>query len=134
MILNERRGLAGVKAPRPAGPAAPAGEVRAGAGRGAADVFFAEVDATLGQVVRGHFQGDLVAGQDADAVLAHLAGEVRRDFVAVFQRHEESRVGQHLVDGALHVDEFFLGHSFTWVSFRTGSSSRARRTHDTASP
>jgi hypothetical protein len=37
--------------------------------------------------------------------------------------HEKTRVGQHLVHGALHVDEFFLGHSFTWVC-RYGGSCR----------
>src|SRR5690606_28966954 len=33
-------------------------------------------DATLGEVVRGHFDLDPVAGEDADVVLAHAAGDV----------------------------------------------------------
>src|SRR5262249_21371624 len=53
-----------------------AAELRAGARarqRGGALVLVAEVDAPLGQVVGRHLDGDAVAGQDADAVLLHLA-------------------------------------------------------------
>uniref|UniRef100_A0A0N4Z8I8 LigA n=1 Tax=Parastrongyloides trichosuri TaxID=131310 RepID=A0A0N4Z8I8_PARTI len=51
-------------------------------------------DTALGQVVRGHFDQDLVAGEDADVVLAHLAGDMGDDFVPIFQRTRKvSRAG-----------------------------------------
>src|SRR5262245_2945349 len=42
-------------------------------------------DAALGQVVGGHFDENLVARQNADAVLAHAAGRVGDDLVFVFE-------------------------------------------------
>ena len=45
----------------------------------------AEGDAGAGQIIRGHFHGHPVAQQNADVVLAHLAGEICQHFVAVFE-------------------------------------------------
>src|SRR6185503_13849919 len=42
-------------------------------------------DAAFREVVRRQFDGDGVAFQDADVVLAHLAGDVRRHDVAVLE-------------------------------------------------
>src|SRR6267143_5231594 len=68
-------------------------------------------DASLGQVVGGHLHGDRIAGQDADVVFAHLAGDVRGHDVAILQFHPESRIGQGLDDLAFHLDRVFFGHS-----------------------
>jgi hypothetical protein len=68
-------------------------------------------DTTLGQVVRGHLDHDLVAGQHADAVLAHLARGVGDDLMAVGQQYPECGVGQQLADRAFKFQQFFLGHS-----------------------
>ncbi|SOY45064.1 hypothetical protein CBM2585_A130541 [Cupriavidus taiwanensis] len=71
----------------------------------------AEVDATLGQVVGRHFQGHAVAGQDADAVLLHLARSVCPDFNAVFQRDTIAVVRQGFRHHAAKFNEFFLSQS-----------------------
>ncbi|MOA25395.1 hypothetical protein D3C78_1461170 [compost metagenome] len=70
----------------------------------------AERDATLGQIVGGHFQRNLVACQDTDVVLAHLAAGIGNQLVTVFQGHAETRVGQDFRDGTLHFNQFFFGH------------------------
>src|SRR5579864_4315656 len=49
-------------------------------------------DATLGQVVGRHFHQHLVAGQDADAVLAHAARGVSDDLVLVLELDAEGGV------------------------------------------
>jgi len=72
----------------------------------------AEADAALGEVVRREFERDAVSRQDADVMLAHLAGRIGDQFVAVVQGDAKARVGQHLVDHTLHFDQFFLGHMF----------------------
>jgi hypothetical protein len=70
----------------------------------------AEGDAALGQVVGRQFQGHLVAGQDADVVLAHFPARVGDDHVAILQGHAVPRIRQHFVHRSAHFDEFFLGH------------------------
>ena len=51
--------------------------------------------------------------ENADTVFLHLAGRIRHQLVAVVQRDTETRIRQHLVDDALHLDQFFLGHAFS---------------------
>ena len=67
-------------------------------------------DSALGQVIGGHLDGDLVAGEDADVVHPHLAGDVCEDFVAGLQLRPESGVGQSLGNDGLDGDRFFLRH------------------------
>ncbi|MNU04666.1 hypothetical protein D3C72_2491710 [compost metagenome] len=69
-----------------------------------------ERDAALGQVVGRQLERDLVAGQDADVVLAHLAAAVGDQLVAVVERDAVARVGQDFGHCAVHFDQFFLGH------------------------
>src|SRR5580692_7680340 len=68
-------------------------------------------DAPFGEVIRGHFDHDLVAGEHADAILAHLSRGMGDNFVAVLQEHPEGGVGQQLADRAFKFQQFFLGHS-----------------------
>eukprot|EP01038_Epipyxis_sp_PR26KG_P013821 gene13820-18535_t len=70
----------------------------------------AERDAALAQVVRRQLQRHLVAREDADVVLAHLARGVRDQLVAVVERDAVARIRQHLVHHPLHLDQFFFGH------------------------
>src|SRR5262245_54352662 len=56
----------------------------------------AEGDATLGQVVRRDGDRHDVTGQDADEVLADLAGDGGDDLVAVVETNPKLRVGQGL--------------------------------------
>src|SRR6218665_265974 len=66
---------------------------------------------TLGQIVGRQLDQNLVARQHADAVLAHLAGGVAEDLMAVLELHAEHGVGQQLDHLPAHLEEFFLGHS-----------------------
>ena len=75
----------------------------------------AERDAPLGQVVGRHFHVHLVAGENANAVLAHLAGGVREDFVPVVELHAEHRVGQDFGHGAGKFEQVFFGHTHRHV-------------------
>src|SRR5215469_17584485 len=70
----------------------------------------AKDDAALAQVVGRQFHGYGVTGQDADVVLAHLAGDMGRHHMAISQFYPESRVGQGLGDLAFHLDRIFFGH------------------------
>ena len=69
-----------------------------------------ESDAALCQVIRRQLERHIVASQDADVVLAHLAGGVSHHLVSVVQGHAIARVGQDFLDLAAHLDQFFFGH------------------------
>src|SRR5712692_5243944 len=64
-------------------------------------------DAPAGQVVWRKLDSNLVPGQDADEVLAHLSGDVRQHLVLVLELNAKHRVGQwldhrrHDLDGIL---------------------------------
>ncbi len=55
-------------------------------------------DAALGQIIGRHFDENLVAGEDADAVLAHFSGRMSNNFVFVFKLHPKCRIRQQLDD------------------------------------
>ena len=60
-------------------------------------------DATFGQVIGRHLDHHLVAGQHADAVLAHLAGGMGDNHVAIGAAHAEGRVGQQFARRCLRI-------------------------------
>src|SRR6516164_710031 len=64
-----------------------------------------EHDASTTQIVRGQFNGHLVAGEDADVVHAHLAGNVTEHDVPVFQLHSKRSVRKILQNLALHLND-----------------------------
>ena len=68
-------------------------------------------DTTPGQVVRGHLNCHLIAGQDADEVHAQLAGDVSQDDVAVADVHVERGVGQGLGHNAFQLDHIVFCQS-----------------------
>src|SRR6202044_980266 len=68
-------------------------------------------DPALGEVIGRHFHRDLVAGEDADVVFPHLAGNMRGNHVAVLQLHAEGGVGQRLHYLTFHLDRVFFGHT-----------------------
>src|SRR5437773_12137984 len=51
-----------------------------------------EDDASAVEVIGGDLDPDLVAGQDADAEPAHLAGEMGEQLVVVLELHAEQQV------------------------------------------
>src|SRR5688572_29488236 len=73
-------------------------------------VLVAVVDAATGDVVGRDLEPYAVAGEDADAVLAHPAAGIGEHAGAVLERDAEIRVRQHLEHGAVHLQHFFLGH------------------------
>src|SRR5581483_4163870 len=62
------------------------------------------------EVVGRDLAAHLVAGQDADAEAAHLAGDVTEHRVAVLELDPEHRVREGLDDLALELDLLLLGH------------------------
>jgi hypothetical protein len=89
-----------------------------------------ERDAALAQIVGRQFQCDLVAGQDADVMLAHLARGIGDQLVAVIQIDPETRVGQDFGNHAIHFKQFFFSHVVFPCSH---SRPRKRRGHGEAS-
>src|SRR5712692_5372003 len=75
-----------------------------------ADVEVAEIDAPAGDVIGRDLERHAVARNDADMALAHLAAGIREHARAVRQRDAELRVRQHLLHGAVHLDELFFRH------------------------
>jgi len=71
----------------------------------------AEGDAGLAEVVGGHLDVDLVADTDADEVLAHLAGDMGQDLMAVGQGYAKHRPRQDLGDLAVPFDWLLFSHS-----------------------
>ena len=69
-----------------------------------------EVDSALAQIVGGKFERDLVPGEDADMMLAHLACRVGDQLMSIVQQDEIAGVGKAFGDDALHFDQFFFGH------------------------
>src|SRR4051812_32858230 len=83
-----------------------AGYSRAGPGA----LLVAVGDAAAVEVVGRELDLHPVAGQDADVVAAHLAGDVTEDLMVVVELDLEHRVGQGLGDLALHLDLFLFAH------------------------
>src|SRR5215475_2126798 len=71
-------------------------------------------DATFGQIVRSHFDQDLVACQHTDAVLAHATGGVGDDLMFVFELDPERGVRKQFRHHTGKFQQFFLCHSLPW--------------------
>src|SRR4029079_9379559 len=56
-----------------------------------------------------------VAGQNPDAILAHLTGGMGDDFMIIVELHTKSGVGQELGDRTLEFKQFFLRHEVPWL-------------------
>src|SRR5207237_8234073 len=65
-------------------------------------------DAPARQIVRRKLDGDLVSRQNANKILAHLAGNVRQNLVLVLQLDAEHGVGQRLDDRGHHFNGVLL--------------------------
>lgn len=76
-------------------------------------LFEAECDPTLGEVVWGHLDINTVAGQNADAVLAHFAAGMGQNNVLIIKFDAKHRVGQQLSDHATEFDHIFLRQTKT---------------------
>lgn len=81
-----------------------------------------ESDATLVQVVWGHFQCHTVTRDDADVVFLHFAGGVSDQLVTVVEIDTEAHFRQDFRDETIHFDQFFFSH----IPFRLVPAWRGR--------
>ena len=72
------------------------------------DLAFAIRDTTFGQVVGRELDPDLVAGHDADKVLAHFSRHVSQNLMAPLDFNAKSGVGQRLRHNAFDLQRFFF--------------------------
>src|SRR5215831_4163247 len=72
-------------------------------------------DASLAKIVRGELDAHLVAGQDPDAMLAHLAGHISDDAVTVLESDAKACVGHDFADHPFHFDRVFFRHPYPLV-------------------
>src|SRR5205814_10609401 len=56
-----------------------------------------------------------MTGEHPDSEAPHLARDGREHIVAVLEQDAERRVREHLLDGAVDLDRFFLRHRSTRV-------------------
>src|SRR5690606_8440841 len=68
-------------------------------------------DAALAEVIGRQFNLHLVAGENTNIVLAHLAGNMRIDYVAIFQADAEGGVWQGVDDFPFHFNMIFFCHA-----------------------
>src|SRR5262245_47404555 len=78
--------------------------------KGGKDLPAAVNDPATAQIVGRNLHLDAVARNDADEILAHAAGDMGNDLVAVVQFDAKLRVGQRFFDAALHFNGFFFRH------------------------
>jgi hypothetical protein len=78
----------------------------------------AESDTALGEVVRGEFEGDFVASQNAYTVAAKPTREMRKHQAFVLKLHTEFTAGEFLDDRALYFYAVFFTHSCLLNFFR----------------
>jgi hypothetical protein len=71
----------------------------------------AESDTALGEVVRGEFEGDFIARQNAYAVAAKPACQVRKHQAFVLKLHTEFTAGEFFDDCTLYFYAVFFTHS-----------------------
>ena len=65
-------------------------------------------DAAARQIVRRELDGDAITGEDADEILAHLAGDMGEHLMLVIELDPKHGVGQRLDDRAHYLDRVFL--------------------------
>src|SRR5690606_9859589 len=73
-------------------------------------LFRAEHDPGPGQVIGRELHRDLVARKHPDVMHAHLARNMAKNHMAVFQLDAECSVGEVLDDLALHLNDVVLCH------------------------
>lgn len=69
-----------------------------------------ERNASLGQIIRRHFNIHLVAGQNADAVFAHFSRGVRQNLMTIVKFHAKHGIGQDFRNNPFKGKKIFFGH------------------------
>jgi hypothetical protein len=68
----------------------------------------AERDSPLGEIIGRKLHFHSIPWNDADEILSHAAGDMRRHGVATFDLHTKSRVRQRLLHYAIDLQRFFF--------------------------
>ena len=84
----------------------------------------ADRDAALGALVGREFEGDFIAGEDADAITAQAAGEVGEHQTVMFELNREFSAGEFLDHGALYFYAVFFTHLKLTLSLPLSQRSR----------
>src|SRR5512133_234911 len=84
-------------------------------------------DASAGEVVGGELHLHLVAGEDADVVLAHLSGDGREDRMPAVDLHPEHRAREGLGDLAFDLDLLFFVRQFAFLLCARKHGGKPRR-------
>jgi hypothetical protein len=82
------------------------------------ELTMAEGDTALGEVVRGELESNFVARQNAYAVAAEPAREMRKHQAFVLKLHTEFTAGEFLDDCTLYFYAVFFTHSCLLNFFR----------------
>jgi hypothetical protein len=85
------------------------------------ELTMTESDTALGQVVGGEFEGNFIASQNAYAVAAEPACQVRKHEAFMFELHAEFPAGEFLDDRALYFYAVFFTHSYSCFDYRCGA-------------
>lgn len=98
-------------------------------------LFLAKNDARLGQIVGRELDFDLIAGNDANEMLAHFPGDMGEDVALPGKIDPKHRARQHLRDDSFRDDLFFFRHRVKYNADRRfpqqcshGPAGRERRT------
>jgi hypothetical protein len=86
----------------------------------ATKLFLAKNDARLGQIVGRELDFDLIAGNDANEMLAHFSGDVGEHVALPGKIDPKHRARQHLRDDSFRDDLFFFRHRVKYTP--TGAS------------
>src|SRR5687768_9647227 len=81
-----------------------------------ARVLVAEIDPSLGEVVRRHFHRDAIPRKNSDAVLFHAPGGVGNNLVSILELNTATSIRQHFGHDALELQHFFFRHASSWLS------------------
>jgi hypothetical protein len=73
-------------------------------------LFLAKNDARLGQIVGRELDFDLIAGNDANEMLAHFPGDVGEHIALPGKIDPKHRAREHLRDDSFGDDLFFFWH------------------------
>jgi hypothetical protein len=86
-----------------------------------ASLALAERNATLSQIVRCHFNLNLITRQNADVMLTHLARNMGNNGVTIFQFNFESGVRQGVYNLAFEFNVLFLRHTLIFMPVKKGA-------------
>ena len=71
-----------------------------------------EHDAGTGEVIRCQFDSYLIAWQNSNIVHSHLARNVTKHHMSVFELDSESCIRQRFQNLTLHLDRIFFSHAY----------------------